>query len=76
MKKKKIKGADSVHAPGMVEVKLLSLLGLKAGKYSGEGLNDGHQKFMGELVLMPVVNNYGVHIAYKATGKDSVVISE
>ncbi len=76
MKEKKITGADSVSAPGMVEMKLLSLLGLKAGKYSGEGLNDGHQKFTGELILMPVVNNYGVHIAYKATGMNSTVLSE
>jgi len=76
MKKKKIKDADSIFVPGMVKMKLLSLLGLKAGEYSGEGLNDGHQKFTGKLVLMPVVNNYGVYVAYKATGKDGTVYSE
>ena len=76
MKKKKITGADSISAPGMFEMKLLRLLGLKAGKYSGEGLNDGHQKFRGEMILTPVVNNHGVHIAYKATGIDSTVLSE
>lgn len=75
MSKKKSE-AESVLAPGLTEVKLLSLLGLKAGRYSGSGLNDGHQKFTGELHLTPVVNNYGVHIAYRAKGKDGTIYSE
>jgi hypothetical protein len=76
MRKKKNIDVESVFAPGLVEKKLLSLLGLKAGRYTGQGLNDGHQKFTGELVLTPVVNNFGVHIAYKAAGKDGTVYSE
>jgi hypothetical protein len=63
-------------APGLKEMKILSLLGLKAGTYKGTGLNDGHQKFTGELHLMPVVNNYGVHIAYRSTGEDGTIYSE
>ncbi len=76
MRKKKNIDVESVFAPGLAEMKLLSLLGLKAGKYSGTGLNDGHQKFTGEFVMTPVVNNFGVHIAYKATGIDGSVYSE
>jgi hypothetical protein len=76
MRKKKNIDIESAFAPGLVEMKLLSLLGLKEGRYTGTGLNDGHQKFTGELILNPVVNNYGVHIAYKATGIDGTVYSE
>ncbi len=76
MRKKKDRNVRAISAPGLKEKKILSLLGLKAGRYTGKGLNDGYQKFTGELILTSVVNNYGVLIGYKATGKNRTVYNE
>jgi hypothetical protein len=67
---------DSLVSPDLLTVKVLGLLCSKGGKYAGEGLNDRHQKFTGELVLTPVVNNYGINIAYRSFAEDGTGISE
>ena len=67
---------DSLVSPDLLTVKVLELLCSKGGKYEGEGLNDRHQKFTGEFVLTPVVNNYGINIAYRAFAGDGTGISE
>jgi hypothetical protein len=76
MRKKIPSDINRLVSPDLSTVKVLELLCRKGGKYSGEGLNDNHQKFTGELSLTPVVNNYGINIAYTATAKDGTIISE
>jgi hypothetical protein len=67
---------DSLVSPDLLTVKVLELLCSKGGKYTGTGLNDRHKKFSGEFVLTPVVNNYGINIAYRAFTEDGTAISE
>jgi hypothetical protein len=67
---------DKLVSPDLTTVKVLELLCRKGGKYAGWGLNDDTQEFIGELTLTPVVNNFGINIAFKATDGDGTVISE
>jgi len=76
MRKKIPSDINRLVSPDLSTVKVLELLCRKGGKYSGEGLNDNHQKFTGELSLTPVVNNYGINIAYTATAEDATIINE
>lgn len=67
---------DRLVSPHLTTLKVLELLCQKGGNYAGWGMNDNHQEFTGELSLTPVVNNFGINIAYKATANDGSTISE
>ncbi len=67
---------DKLVSPDITTVKVLELLCRKGGKYAGWGMNDNHQEFTGELSLTPVVNNFGINIAFKATAEDGSIVNE
>ena len=76
MSKKILPDKNFLVSPDLSTIKVLELLCRKGGIYSGEGLNDNLQKFIGELRLTPVVNNYGINISYTAAANDGTIINE
>jgi len=47
---------------------ILNLLSEIQGRYEGDGMNHEGQKFSGQFVISPVLENHGAYLTFSATG--------